>query len=217
MSVNDFEQPDESQAPPVEEFEEGGDEEVIDERRPKFNSNTLLLLGLCAAVGLGTYLMCMRASAQTTPVDPAVTLAATKISLFLKGGEEEKYRLNAIQRDTEKIVDQFSHPKVHQVPLNELKANPFRDLDDDKPVAPTEDQQQLQDELRQKQAEALAKTLKLQSIVYSSHSICMINGRPYSVGQGSEAFIVESIEQNGVWVRVGTLKVQLLMNAPHVD
>jgi len=218
MSDNDLQPQDETQSAPMEEFDESAVEETPEPRKPMINPNTLLLLGLLGAVGAATYVMCVKASAQTIRTDPSVLAAATQINAFLKGGEEERYQLAKIQLDTEKIVAEFNnYPLVHQVPLSELHGNPFRDPEDDKPVSLKEDVRQQQEELRQKAAEAAAKGLKLQSIVYSTHSLCMINGRPYAVGQGNETFTVESIEQNGVWVRLGTLRMELMMTQPKAE
>ena len=215
MSNNDLQPQDESQSAPMEEFDESAGEEAAEPRKPMINPNTLLLLGLLGAVGAGTYVMCVKASAQTMHTDPAVLAAATQINSFLKGGDQERYQLAKIQRDTEKIVAEFNnYPLVHQVPLSELHGNPFRDPEDDKPVSLKEDVRQQQEELREKAAQAAAKGLKLQSIVYSTHSLCMINGRPYAAGQGNEVFVVDSIEPNGVWVRVGTMKLELMLTQP---
>lgn len=218
MSDNEPNFSDDAQAPPLEEFDESAEEAVEEEPGKKaLNANTLLLLGLMAAVGLGTYLMCKRASSELPRPDAQVSAASVAINTFLTGGASEQYKLNALQRDTDKIVARFSNPSTHQIPLTGLHTNPFNDPQDQAPVSLKVDVARERAEEERKAAEALTKGLKLESIVYGSHSTCMINGRPYAVGQGNEKFTIEQIDPTGVWIRVGVLKLELTMKASSVS
>jgi hypothetical protein len=194
-------------------------EEIVEPKRLRINANTLLLIGLLTVVGAGTYLMCMRAGAQVARADPAVTVAATAIDAFLKGGEQDQHQMGAMLRDTEKIVQQFnSYPSARQIPLGDVRNNPFRVGAETQPSAPL-----AQEIAKQKDQEALiaarqiAAGLKLESIVYGGHSVCMINGKPYGEGQGTGDFTVVRILSQGVWVRIGAVRLELVMPPPQLD
>jgi hypothetical protein len=211
---------DDSQTPPPEDGDTDSEQEEIGQpKRRTINSNTLLLFGLLAVVGAGTYLMCMRAGAQIAEADPAITAANTAIDAFLKGGAQDQHQMGAILRDTEKIVQQFNnYPSARQIPLGDVKNNPFRIGTEARPSAP------LAEEIaKQKEREAMdaarqiAGTLKLQSIVYGGRSVCMINGKPYGEGQGTADFTVEKILSQGVWVRIGPVRLELVMPPPQLD
>jgi hypothetical protein len=220
MSSQDMLNPmDDSQAPPPDGEDGFEQEEIVEPKRPLVNGNTLLLFGLLSVVGAGTYLMCMRAGAQVARADPMVTSAATAISAFLKGGIQSQYQMNAMLRDTEKIVHQFStYPTARQIPLGDLKGNPFSAGPQTRPAAPlAEEVARQREQERLAAARQIADGLKVQSIVYGGHSVCMINGKPYSEGQGTNAFTVEKIVSNGVWVRIGTTRLELVMPPPRLD
>jgi hypothetical protein len=219
MNLNEtMQSADDNPAPSMEELEGEGGGEFVEPRRPRVSTSTMLMIGLLAAVGGATYLMCMKASAQSLTVDPTVAAAAATINAFLKGGDKEQYQLAAVQRDTEKIVAQFnSYPSARQVPLNDLHGNPFRSADDDQPASVPEDKRKAIEDSKRQAAESVVKNLILESIVFGDHSLCMINGRPYAEGQGNGAFTIDRINESSVWVRVGDLRVELKMKPQGLD
>jgi hypothetical protein len=221
MSIQDPLEPiDESQASEPSEADFSAEQEaVIEKPRRPVNSSAMLLFGLLAAVGGSTYLMCLRAGSQSVQNDPSVAAAATTINAFLKGGAQDQRQMAVMLRDTEKVVNQFgSYPSAHQVPLSDLRSNPFQDAADTQPSISVSDAtaRQLQ-EAQEKAAQAVAQQLKLQSIFSGAHAICMINGKAYSQGQGTDTFIVEQILPHGVWVRVGSLRIELTMAPPRLN
>jgi len=202
--------------------EEGGDESemegMVEAKRPWLNANTLLLLGLLTTVGAATYLMCRHAAAETARADPAVEAASGTINNFLKGGAQEQYQLAVTQRDTEKIVSQFNnYPSARQVPLAGLRSDPFESAADTQPVTMSQTDAERHAEERRKASETIVQGLKLESIVYGSHSQCMINGRPYAPGQGNGVFTIDKIEPQSVWVQVGDLRVEIQMPPPRMN
>jgi hypothetical protein len=219
MSIQDPSEPiDEQQASEQSDMDSGAEQEMVveKERRP-VNTNTLLLFGLLAAVGAATYLMCMRAGSQSIRTDPSVALAATTINTFLRGGAQDQHQMAVMLRDTEKVVSQFgSYPSAHQIPLSGLQSNPFRDAADTQPSISDETTAQQQEEQR-RAADEIFKGLKLESIFSGPRGMCMINGKAYSQGQGTNAFVVEKILPDGVWVRIGGLNLELTMAPPQVN
>jgi hypothetical protein len=207
---------DEQQMSEQSETEFAAEQELaVEKQRRPVNTSALLLFGLLAAVGGSTYLMCLRAGSQTIQTDPSVAAAATTINSFLRGGAQDQHQMAVMLRDTEKVVSQFgSYPSAHQIPLSELRTNPFVDAADTQPSASISDEQQQE---RQKAAQAIADGLKLESIFSGAHAICMINGKAYSQGQGTDTFVVEQILSQGVWVRIGTFRMELIMAPPQLN
>jgi len=185
------------------------------------NYNTLLLLGLLAAVGGSTYLMCLRAGAQTVHTDPNVVKATTTITTFLNGGAQNLRQMMVMLHETEKVVKQFdSYPSATQIPLSDLHSNPFQSAvlaGDSAPVALSDDAQQREEEQQREAAQTILSGLKLESVVCGSHSMCMINGKTYGEGQGNSDFTIEAITPDGVWVQVGSVRQELKMTPPKLD
>jgi hypothetical protein len=185
------------------------------------NYNTLLLLGLLAAVGGSTYLMCMRAGAETVHTDPTVVKATTTITTFLNGGAQNLRQMMVMLHETENVVKQFdAYPSATQIPLSDLHTNPFQSSvlpSDSAPVALSDDAQQREEEQQREAAQTVLNGLKLESVVCGSHSMCMISGKTYSEGQGNSDFTVEAITPDGVWVQVGSVRRELKMTPPKLD
>jgi hypothetical protein len=192
---------------------------VVEKERKPVNTSAMLLFGLLAAVGAGTYLMCLRAGAQTIRNDPNVMAAETTIGAFLKGGAQGQHKMAVMLRDTEKVVGQFGNTaSAHQIPLSDLRGNPFESTEESQAAITVSDATAKQQaEEQQKAADAIVKGLKLESIFTGAHGICMINGKTYSQGQGTDKFTVDKILPQGVWLRIGSISVELIMAPPKMD
>jgi len=205
---------------PVEGGDGGeGEQGVVVEkpRRKLVDAAGLLLFGLIAMVGLGTYVMVIRAGVQTGTASAATAITDGQITTFLSGGVQNLRQMMSMLHDTGKVVAQFnSSSSARQVPLDNLKTNPFRATEVvNQPVVPlSDDAAKRQAELDRQSAQAIANNLRLDSIVYGSHSGCMINGKSYVEGQSSDTFVVDRILPTSVWVRIGEIRWQLKMAPP---
>jgi len=194
--------------------------QVAARRRLSVNANTLLLFGLLAAVGGATYLMCLRASAETITENPAAQQAATTINTFLKGGAQNVRTMMVMLHETEKVVKQFdNYPSATQIPLSDLHTNPFLSLTGRSlPLSSLSDDAAKREAEEQQAAEkTLVAGLKLESMVVGAHSVCMINGKTYHEGEGTEKFRVDKITPQGVWVVVGSVRTEIKMAPPRID
>lgn len=219
MSIDDLPEDDEGSSDGVEQNESyGADEEgeIGEPTRKKMNLGGLVLFGLLAAVGGATYLMCMRAGAPSPLFSPATASANSTINNFLSGGTQNVQQMMVALHNTDKVVKQFNnYTAARQVPLDNLKTNPFRAT-----VAVAQPDEQLSDDAAKRFADdqraaalSVAIGLHLESVVYGPHSICMINGRPYSAGEGTDSFTVEKILPDSVWVKIGAVRTQIKMIA----
>jgi type II secretory pathway pseudopilin PulG len=195
---------------------EGEQPFIAEPKRRLVDSGAILLFGLLAAVGAGTYLMILSAGAQARGASATTAAADSAINAFLNSGVENLKQTFNTQRDTEKLVSQFNNPTANQVPLSALKTNPFQS-----PDAQTHSSTPLSESTvarlereRRAAAAAVANGLKLQSLVYGAHPLCMINGKSYAQGEGTESFTVVKIQPDSVWLRIGTLEFELKMAPP---
>jgi hypothetical protein len=205
--------------PDGEEQPEG---ELSGERkRSPLNANTLLLIGLLAAVGGATYLMVLRAGSHAAEIDPAAQLAGARISTFLGSGVEgRQHVMLALLKDTKRIKDRFENsPSALQIPVSDLSVNPFftpkANATADAPVS--DDAAKMAADDKREATAATLRDLKLESIVYGAHSACMINGRTYTAGQAGKAFTVSKIFPDHVQVLIGSSPFDLKMAPPKLD
>lgn len=181
-------------------------------KRRKVDTASLLMFGLLAAVAGATYLMILRAGFHGQSPSATAAAADSTISTFLTGGVQDFRQRVSMLHNTESVVSQFnSYPTSHQVPVNELRTDPFtspqfRNIADT-PASDANDEQE-----QHLAATDVVHGLKLQSIVYGSRSVCMINGRPFTAGQGTGMFTVVKILPQSVVVRVGGEKFEIDIN-----
>lgn len=188
---------------------------VAEAPRPK-NKAMTLLLGVVLAGACVIYLMYFRggprSAAAATNEQSEQNSAA--ISRFLEAGGENIKLMERMLRGTEKVVQQFrNYPSTTQIPLADLKANPFR-------YAPPKGANPEADEAlaRKHRAEERAAVLKavqelqLQSIMHGENRrACMINNTLYSEGQQVESFTIEKITPDSVIVKNGSYRFELKM------
>jgi hypothetical protein len=137
--------------------------------------------------------------------------AHQSIDSFLQSGQGGIKMMQQLLQSTEKVVRQFlQYPSVQQVPLADLKTNPFRSAK----AAPVDDgsgRRRRQDEERQ----AVLKTvqgLQLQSIISGTRKACMINNMMYQEGQQVSSLTLEKITPNSVIVKSGVYRFELKIN-----
>jgi len=196
----------------LSEVLEGGEENFVAEETKPGNRNTIVLFGIIIAALGGYYLMYVRAGPQTARAATPEAAAADKtIQGFLSSGNANIKLMQEMLRNTQKVVEQFrSYPSMTQVPLNDLKTNPFKYLggksaEDDGTGAARQRQQDRQAALKAVQA------LQLQSIVHGSRKACMINNAMYTEGQQVDTFTIEKINPDGVIVRSGPFRFRVAM------
>ncbi|HEY1686298.1 MAG TPA: hypothetical protein VGG19_16140 [Tepidisphaeraceae bacterium] len=149
------------------------------------------------------------ASAAATTATPAAKSNQT-ISQFLSSGASDIRNMQASLANTEKQVQVFqNYPSVHQVPLGNLKTNPFAYKGDDKSTSEAAAKRAAEIAALDKSASGL----KLQSIMFSSrpggHNACMINNSLCSVGAQVNEFTIIKISPYSVVVVQGDYQHEL--------
>ncbi len=180
-----------------------------DARKRKLSPGTMAVGGVllcCAAV---TYFMYLKngpkaASAAT----PGTAQASTTINEFLSSDTENVARMKSMLQDTEKAVQQMqSQPAKTQVPLDDLKTNPFRQVT-------TKVSEHAEEDAAKKRRDEMLKsvgTLHVQSIMSGTRKAAMINGKMYQEGQQVDRFTVERIQPGSVIVRCEKSRFELKM------
>lgn len=191
------------------------DSGFVVEQKQSVSRGTLALFGVIIAAMGGLYFMHIRNGPSAAEAATAETQAANEtINQFLTSGDQNIKKMQALIKDTEKIVAQFmQYPSMKQVPLSDLKTNPFRFLTKKADAAsPSEtDNKRRKEEERQAVLKAVQE-LQLQSIMHSEKSkACMISNTLYQEGQQVESFTIEKINQKSVIVKNGTYRFELKM------
>lgn len=179
------------------------------ETKKPINKTSLILFGIIAIGGVGLYFMHLKTGPQSATAAPADTANKT-INQFLSGGKSNVKLMEIALRDTQKLVQQFNHPHVKQVPLGELQTNPFR------VTAGSEDGDDLTAKRKlaeQRQVVLKAfQTLQLQSIMYGEKNrSCMINNSLYREGQQVNGFVIEKITKDNISVKQDEWRFDLKM------
>jgi hypothetical protein len=166
---------------------------------------------------VGFFVMYRQTGPKTASAEVAKQSSDAKktINGFLSGGDSSIKTMEALIKNTEKVVQQFlQYPSVRQVPLSDLRTNPFRLHEDD----PNKKQNTSDaDDKRKREEERVAiykavQGLQLQSVMYSdTRTACMINNTLYRDGQAVEGFTIEKITPASVVVRNGSYRFELKM------
>ena len=211
--MNDFmkQQGVDDEADAVDDSTDGGD--YVAEDKPNHRNALVIFAVLVLGIG-GIYLMRVRSGPQTASaneMDEDATKAT--IDTFLNDGGRSLRAMQEMIRDTEKVVGRFREfPSAAQVPLADLKTNPFR-------FSTTLATENVDEELLKKRREeerrvvlVKVQALKVQSIVFGeSHRMCMINNNPVNEGQEVDGLRVEQIRPNSVIVRGGAYRFEIKM------
>jgi hypothetical protein len=189
----------------------GGDESFIIPEKKQANRTSIVVFAI-AMVGLGGwYLMYLKSGPNAAAASAEAVAADKTITQFLKAGDRNIKDMQDLLRNTEKEVEKFrAYPNVKQVPLSDLKTNPFVHVVAS--AAPGADSAADAKRRAEEKAAALkeAQTLQLQSIVVSDKArACMISNSLYHEGQQVGAFTIEKITPGMVVVANGTSKFEL--------
>jgi hypothetical protein len=129
---------------------------------------------------------------------------------FLQSGQDGVAAMRAMLKSTEKVVKDFlAYPTMTQIPLAELKTNPFR-VQGPKADDSEANTKRRKEEDRQEIVKAV-NALQLQSIMSGKKGACMINNAMYMEGQQIGRFTVEKIAQASVIVKSGQYRFELKM------
>jgi len=147
---------------------------------------------------------------------PAAAAAANQpseaqqtVKTFLDNGEDGMKLMRQMLQSTEKVVKNFLNHQTPQVPLSDLKTNPFRVT---KPAA--DDSEAAGKKKHEEERQAMLKAvgnLNLQSIMSGKRGACMINNTLYTEGQQVGQFTVEKISPGVVIVKSGQYRFELKM------
>jgi hypothetical protein len=194
-----------------------GDTEFVAtvEKKPVITQGMLYLMALLAIGGGGTWFMYKRQNpSQAAAATVEVVQAQETIDNFLSTGPQGIKMMQEMLHNTEAIVKEFlDYPSVPQIPLADLRTNPFRlnhadggKVDEDAAVKKKEEEKAL----ALKNSQALQR--EMQSIIVNgTRSSCMINNKMYTEGQQVEGFLIEKISREGVIVRSGVYRFELRM------
>jgi len=192
-----------------------GTEFVIGEPAPSSRAPMLLLV-LLVVLGAVIYLVYLKKAPQAATASPGTQTQAAKktINQFLSSGNDSIKQMEQLKDNIGKVVQEFrSYPAMAQVPLSQLKDNPFRHVgSDDQPGAGDTDQsfERLAAE-RQRILDAV-RQLQLQSIMHGENNrACMINNTMYTEGQQIDQFTIDRIMSSSVVVRSGQYRFELKM------
>jgi hypothetical protein len=189
---------------------------VVDAPKKSIPTSTLVLVGILAACGGGTYLMYVKSGPKVAAASVEVQAADQTINKFLSNDKDNVKQMKDLLTSTQKAVSQFlAESGKRQVPIEELQTNPFR-LKLPKPAEPTEDEaaaaaRKLKAE-EEKKAHEIANGLHLQSIMRGRRNSCMINNTLLTQGQTIEGFTVEAITPKSVVLVRGDVKVEKTMD-----
>ena len=197
-------------------FDESGEESgVITKARKPINRSAVTLFVIIAIGCAGTYFMYLRTGPQSArAADPMLLSAESTIDDFMKGGNSNITLLRRLLDGTAQVVEQFrDYTNVAQVPLSDLKANPFHSMI--AKLEPTEDPAEIARVKKEAEKAAIMKTaqaMQLQSIVIrANRKTCMINNAMYQEGDTVDAFSVDKITPNAVIVKSGAYRFELRM------
>lgn len=167
--------------------------------------------GLAVVAAVVVWFMFFRTGPQSAQAGMSPNDGGSQIKQFLDSGNINMMKQTL--KETEKIVKQFrSYPGRTQIPLEQLRTNPFRELAPkaDAPVASNKDAER-EEELHKQAMDAVAE-LKVQSIMRGSkYSTCMINNTLYREGQQVGVLKIEQITTNTVIVSSGRYRFEVKM------
>lgn len=193
----------------------GGEEFLVEsEGKPGTRPGALIAL-LIAVVGGGGYLLYSRqghapaGAAVATAATPAATARKT-IDEFLSSGGKDIVAMEQMLRNTESVVKQFlAYPSMTQIPLEDLRTNPFRFSEPEAPKPGGTDERRQRDEARQRALRAVSE-LRVESLMTNgAGGTAIINGKFVRPGDAIEGFVVEAIRPGSVIVRDDSFRFEL--------
>ena len=188
---------------------------VATEKKP-MNQSVLMLFGIIVIGAIGMYVMYLRTGPKSAKAgDPTTASAEAAIANFMKGGSGNIALLRSLLENTAKIVEQFKiYPNVAQVPLSDLKSNPFHVASAKPP--PGEDPAEIAKKKKEEERQVAMKAvqgLQLQTVVIrGNRKACMINNTLYQENETVDIFTVDKIAPNSVIVKNGAFRFELKMS-----
>lgn len=192
---------------------DGGSEFFVGEEKPAANKSWMVLAFLVALGGAALYVMHLRTGPKPAAAAVESQQANKTITSFLEGGESNIRMMEQALNETERVVRRFvEYPNANQVPLADLRTNPFRLLLQRDPVNTSEIATRKRAEEERQAVIRSVQTLRLQSVMSGAGSrSCMINNTLYREGQNVEGFTVEKISAGSVIVKQGQYRFELRM------
>jgi hypothetical protein len=198
---------------------DGGETTFVMEKPRALNRSTAIMFAVLVLGAGSIYFMWRKTGpkAAVAAVSKETADAKKTISSFLSGGDSNIKLMETMLRNTQKVVQQFlTYPSMTQVPLSDLRTNPFRHKNPTPQAAPADNSgaSDMADKRRREEERLTirkaADGLQVQSIMYSdSRKACMINNTLFREGQGVEGFILEKINPNSVIVKNGPYRFEL--------
>ena len=187
---------------------------IATDKKP-VNQSAITLFVLIAVGAAATYFMHLRTGPQSArAADPSTVNAEVVITDFMRGGSGNVTLLRRLLDGTARIVAQFKdYTNVPQVPLSDLKANPFQSAV--AKVQLTEDADEIARKKKEQEhvtAVQAAQALHLQTVVIrTNRKACLINNTMYQEGDSFASFTVEKISPAAVIVQSGDYRFELKM------
>lgn len=184
----------------------GGDF-MVPAPRKSISKGTIVFVVVAALAGGSLWWMKQRTGgpAPAEAADPGVDAARASIQQFLAGGNGSVAEMKSLLADSEKITEKFaSYSETSQVPLEDLKTNPFFDAASEDAAAakaPRIDRNRQLQESQRLELERLtsaAGKFQVQTIFYGRNPTAMIDGTIVQVGQQIGEFTVKAITSESV-------------------
>lgn len=189
--------------------------EFVTEQKKPLNKSAFIMFGLVVLGIGGMYFMHLRSGPKAANAASVAEVAAadTTIKEFLDSKGENIRLMETMLSSTEKVVQQFlNYPSANQVPLGDLRTNPFRF----ETVKNGDAQNDTADKKRREEERvAILKAvqgLDLQSVMHGeARKTCMINNSLYQEGQEVQGFVIEKINPKAIVVKNGPYRFELRM------
>ncbi len=223
MSSEDFEDQDgdtETGSESEESYSDTGAGEtgyIAAEEKKPLSKATLVLFAIFGTAALASYFLLVKRGPEAIAEESDPT-ATTVINQYMNDKGRNVVTMQKMLRDTDAVVRQFlTYPSVTQIPLTDLRTNPFRVAPPPPPEsgmvkARDEEKEKKRREEERQAALHAVQGLQLQSVMSSDKSkSCMINNVLYLEGQQVEDFTIMKISPNAVVVKNGVFKFELRM------
>lgn len=201
-------------------FSAGEEGFVTTEEKATVSRGTLVMFVIMIVCAGGLYYMYRKTgpASASAAISKESAEANKTITSFLSGGDTNIKSMLTLLKNTEKRVQQFlTYPNTKQIPLSELRTNPFRQFEEPAKAATSENSVALSEAAERKRREEERATvlkavqgLQVQSIMFSpDRSVCMINSNLYREGQSIDNFTIEKISPTSIVVKNGTYRFEL--------